>query len=196
MNKVKKFTEFETKYQVKIDKILEFKHLASSLSPVKFLYAEGWDTYMVKDQAFWRIRVSDNQEPKFIELTKKVRTSQSDSVNRREWNVPIDPKANIDELKEAIEQDGYKEGFSIWKSAHVFWFKDATLSFYSVRHKNQQPSEFRHFFEIEVNESIIDTLSEDECLAIIKKYERLFSKVGISGKTRVKLTLFDMYKDI
>ena len=89
---------------------------------------------------------------------------------------------------------GYKFNFSIWKSCHIYNFKDATLVFYTVKDDNDK---IDHFVEIELDEKSIHKLTYDEAMRTIRRYEDILAPLGITYRNRLSKSLYEMYvKDI
>lgn len=199
-----KHTEFETKYRVEIEDLVKFKRLVTNFPNVTgFVYAEGPDHYYVKPgtDSFQRYRKEDWKEGGRAELTKKVKPQGAKNNNiRKEWNIRVDgtPKETI---FEAIEEDGYRYNFSIWKSCHIYHTTEATLVFYSLVDVTDKvegkevykPEKVHHFLEIEVNEDSIDKITEEEAWDVIKRYEEALSPLGISAQKRLRKSLFEMF---
>lgn len=226
---VAKHTEFETKYRVDPATLTEFKQIADSLKPPKFIYVEGPDTYYTNEhitkklEAFGETLSEKNKEafqavidetvgafPPFMryrrpshgldgdrkELTTKYKQSGSkNNIQREEKNIRVD-KVDEDTIMKFVSDLGYKLNFSIWKTCHIYNFEDATIVFYSVYDTTNggKASKVDTFVEIEVNEETISTKTEKEAWGIIEKYEALLSPVGLSAKSRLRRSLFEMYK--
>lgn len=226
---VAKHTEFETKYRVDPATLTEFKQIADSLRPPKFIYVEGPDTYYTNEhitkklEAFGETLSEKNKEaflqviddtvgafPPFMryrrpshgldgdrkELTTKYKQSGSkNNIQREEKNIRVD---NVDEdtIMKFVSDLGYKLNFSIWKTCHIYNFEDATIVFYSVYDTTNggKASKVDTFVEIEVNEETISTKTEKEAWGIIEKYETILAPVGLSAKSRLRRSLFEMYK--
>lgn len=129
------------------------------------------------------------------ELTTKYRQDGSkNNVQREEKNIRVD-KTNEETIMKFVSDLGYKLNFSIWKTCHIYNFDDATLVFYSVYDTtNGKASKMDNFVEIEVNEEKISEMTEEQAWNIIVKYEKALEAVGLSAKSRLRKSLFDMYK--
>lgn len=185
------FLEIETKYDgSNIDRI-EFKKLARSLNPTKFIYAESSDIYYTKSETeFLRYRMpQDGDISNRSELTFKKKHKESNNNIRTEVNLRVDPNDSHTVLTFA-EGIGYKLNFSIFKMCDIYYFEDANIVYYAIIDEN---GKIAHFVEIECNDGFAKT--QDEAWGIIQKYERLLSPLGISPQKRKKLSLFEMYKN-
>lgn len=187
--KLNHHTEFETKYRVEGDLVYKFKSIVSELDYRNFVYAEGPDYYYTKpDGSFLRYRKAVTEKRAEITMKEKP-TGAKSNIQRKEvnWRVEGNDRSTI---HEGALMMGYTYNFSIWKSCHIYNFKDATLVFYTVRDENNI---LDHFVEIELDEKSIHKLTEKEAMDIIRKYEEILSPLGITYKNRLKKSLFEMY---
>jgi hypothetical protein len=69
-------------------------------------------------------------------------------------------------------------------------FADGNIVFYSVLDEDQK---IQHFVEIEASEEL--DLSPDQGWDIIRKYEELLAPLGINAQKRMKLSLFERYRN-
>lgn len=130
------------------------------------------------------------------ELTTKYKQSGSkNNIQREEKNIRVD-KVDEDTIMKFVSDLGYKLNFSIWKTCHIYNLEDATIVFYSVYDTTNggKASKVDTFVEIEVDEESISTKTEKEAWNIIEKYEALLAPVGLSAKSRLRRSLFEMYK--
>lgn len=189
MNSEKQYLEIETKYGAdEIDR-LKFKSLMSSLKPKSFLYIEGTDIYYVKQEnEFLRHRMAvEHIEDKRAELTFKKKSVDKNNNVRTEVNLRID--LNDPHLVAAFcEGLGYKKNFSVFKMCDIYFFEDANLVYYTVVSDGGKQD---NYIEIEASEDI--GLTTDQAWAIVQKYEKLLSPLGINAQKRKKLSLFEMY---
>lgn len=129
------------------------------------------------------------------ELTTKYKQDGSkNNVQREEKNIRVD-KTDEETITKFVTDLGYKINFSIWKTCHIYNFDDATLVFYSVYDTtNGKASKMDNFVEIEVSEEKVHGMTEAQAWEIITKYEKALESVGLSAKTRLRKSLFEMYK--
>lgn len=130
------------------------------------------------------------------ELTTKYKQSGSkNNIQREEKNIRVD-KVDEETIMKFVSDLGYKLNFSIWKTCHIYNFTDATLVFYSVYDTTNggKASKVDTFVEIEVDEESISTKTENQAWAIIEKYEKVLEQVGLSARSRLRKSLFEMYK--
>lgn len=197
MDENNKFTEFEVKYRVDPSLLMKFKSIVSNLPEVKdFKYAEGSDYYLVNDTGFWRYRTEDWNPTGRKELTKKIKPQGAkNNISRTEYNIRLDQNTDKNVIFESLKHDGYKFSFSIFKGAHIYFTKDATIVFYTVTDTTPgTPYNEASFLEIEVDEELINEINDDEAWSIINKYEKSLEPLGLTPQKRLKKSLFDIYK--
>lgn len=196
------FHEFEVKFRVDESKLNEWKQICTDIknqSPKDykgFIYVDSDDEYFTKaslsedlDYEFVRYRYSENE--KRAELTTKRKLKDSNNIIRKEQNVRVDGNSKQTIHEFITEGLGYDFNFKISKYVQIYIFKEATLPFYTViDDKGSRDT----FVEIEVNEELLHSITEAEAWDIIKKYEGLLSRLGISSKNRLRKSLFEMYK--
>lgn len=190
-NKKLEFHEVEVKFRIDEGRRNEWKQLVESIDEEKtFIYVESDDIYYVKDDEFLRYRFSNSKKDKRSELTYKSKTEEDNNIVRKEVNLRVDP-SDPETVEAFAESQGFFRNFLIKKYVDIYKFKDATLPFYTVI---KEDGSRETFLEIEVNEEIIHTLTEEEAWSIIKKYEELLAPLGITHKNRLKKSLFEMYR--
>lgn len=185
----KHFLEIETKYDGSGIDRMEFKMLASTLTPKSFIYVESRDIYYVRSEnEFLRYRMpAEGETTGRSELTFKKKHVSANNNVRTEVNLRVD-KNDPETVAAFAEGLGYVRNFSIFKNCDIYFFDDADIVYYSVIDENNK---LAYFVEIECNEEL--NLSQDEAWAIIQKYEKLLAPLGISAQKRKKLSLFEMY---
>jgi len=129
------------------------------------------------------------------ELTTKYKQSGSkNNIQREEKNIRVD-KVDEDTIMKFVADLGYQLNFSIWKTCHIYNYDDATLVFYTVYDTtNGKASKMDTFVEIEVNEEKIHNMTEKQAFEIIEKYEKSLESVGLSARSRLRKSLFEMYR--
>lgn len=194
--KLSKYTEFETKYESDITKMLPFVDLVESLPTLKeFVFARGPDRYYTREGSpAGRYRRSQYPMPNgkhFAQWTVKQKPEGAkNSIKRAEpnWRIDdVDP-AEVEKMTELL---GYRFSFEIQKLCLIYYFDDATLVFYSV--KEVGCGDYTYFIEIEVNEETIHQFTEDEAWDVISKYEKILAPIGVSPQKRIRRNLFEMY---
>ena len=202
--------EFETKYRVEDHLLIEFKQIMESHPELKdFVYIEGPDMFFIYPPSWFEANPQWDQNGTFIryrkpsfgldkgrrQVTWKYKPKDAkNSIQRKEhnWDIGKTPEKVI---LEQLQDSGASFNASIVKNCHIYQFDDATLVFYTVYDTTYgKPKKADYFVEIEVNEDLIVDLNESEAWAIIEKYEKVLSPLGISPQKRLRKSLFEMYK--
>jgi len=126
--------------------------------------------------------------------TKYKRDGSKNNIQREEKNIRVD-STSPDVIGSFVADIGYRPNFEIWKHCHIYNCNDATIVFYTVYDTTDGKSnKMDSFCEIEVDEDTIHDKTENEAWSIIEKYEKLLEPLGISAKTRLRKSLFEIYK--
>jgi hypothetical protein len=131
------------------------------------------------------------------EITTKIKPDGAkNNINRTEKNLRVTDNDDV-LIRETIMDDGFLFDFSIWKTCHIYKFSDATLVFYTVvestpgiKYKED------HFIEIEVDEDLLNSISEEQAWEIVRKYELALEPIGIHAQKRIRKSLYEMYTRI
>lgn len=196
------FHEVEVKFRVDESKLNDWKQLLRKYKKEnkseyrEFIYVDSDDVYYTKDTKnpdvdyeFVRYRFSDDE--KRAELTTKSRILDTNNIIRKEQNVRVDLNS-ADTIHEFVTEGlGYSCNFRITKFVSIYVFKDATLPFYTVVDENGKRDTF---IEIEVDEKLLHSITEEEAWAIISKYEKILEPLGITPRNRLRKSLFEMYR--
>ena len=189
------FLEFECKYNSTWEACLIFKQIAGSHPDVyDFLHVEGDDVYYTKDDEFLRYRMPPGKKKNArAELTYKTKHGAKNNIARTEVNLRVDPNdyATVEKFVNVL---GFKQNFRITKMCHIYYTKEANLVFYSIVDHSNKNKEPNHFVEIEVNEELSSTLTEEQNWDIIKKWESILAPAGVFAQKRLKKSLFEMYR--
>jgi adenylate cyclase class IV len=196
--KLPRWTEFESKYRTDLESLPIFLKIAHNTGNlINYLYVSGPDTFYVKDEgSFGRYRKSDMADKDgsyFAQWTIKEKQKDSkNNFNRFEsnWTVTGTP---IEEIHAGAEKMGYKRVGKVHKDCHIFRFPDSTIVFYTVTSEGSDKK--AHYIEVEVDEETIHQLTETEAWAVIEKYENILKDTGINAKKRLKLSLFEIYRN-
>lgn len=184
------FVEIETKYRVKDTKLDDYLKLAGERKPKRTLNVSGWDYYFV-DQAdadsFIRYRASPT-EP---QLTMKRKTKSGNNFVRREVNLPLSMKANVETVTALCEDLGFKFSFKIWKSCWIHWYDRHNTVFYIVSDDNLKEQD--RFIEIEMDEDHPWSTVAD-AWELLTNIEGEIRSLGVSPQARLKKSLFEMFR--
>lgn len=180
------FSELEYKYNANNVGLQDFLKLMKSLPVVTELDISSWDVYYTKSEDdFVRFRNSNTPE-----LTKKVKTQNSNNWVRVEVDLPLDPNRITEEkVTKYLELEGYKENFRVYKSCFIYWLDDVNYVYYIVYDNNM--TEVGRFVEVEVNKKKISTGTEGETLNTFAEHLR---KLNLTPQNRMKKSLFELYK--
>lgn len=193
MTNTLKGREVEVKFRVDGALVYEFKQLVQALPGLKeFIYLESDDIYHVKGEEFLRHRYDIKNLAGRQEITYKLKQNPNNNINRIETNVRVDGNT-IENIEVFCKNLGFERNFKIAKLVHLYVFEDACLPFYTVIDEDSNAS---HFIEIEVNEELLHSITEDQAFDIIKKYEALLAPLGITARNRLRLSLFEMYRKV
>lgn len=204
------FIEFEVKHASSAQKLVRFKQLLEQQEGIlEFVYVSGPDYFFTHPDSFFTTHPQWDRKGTFARyrrpsfgLDKGRRTvtwkykpaGAENSIQRREhnWEVGKTPE-NV--VFEQFKDSGLKFNSSIVKDCHIYNFKDASIVFYIVYDTTDgEAGDPRYFIEIEVDEKTIANKTEDEAWAVIDKYEKILSPLGVSKKSRIKESLFEMYR--
>lgn len=202
--------EFEVKHRFDHADLFKYKQLLERQPGVKdFLYVEGPDHYYTHPDWFYKANPQYDPEGTFVrfrkpsygldngrkEVTWKYKLLESkNNIQRTEhnWRVDSVPDENI---RQALVDAGAVFNFSIVKACHIYMLEDATVVFYTVWDTtDDKSSKPESFLEIEINEEKVKGMAEKDAWAIIEKYEALMEPFGVSARSRLKRSLFGMYK--
>ena len=191
--------EFETKYRVEDQQLIEFKKTVDLIPGEKsFIYVEGPDYYYVHpdmDDSFGRYRKpSYGLDNGRCEVTFKIKPKGAkNNIIRKEFNWRVD-KTPEETIKAGFDALGFVFNFSIVKNCHIYFLEDANLVFYTVYDTTDgKPKKTDSFVEIEVNEEKIKLMTEEDAWKVIEKYEKLLEPIGISPQKRLRKSLFEMF---
>lgn len=181
------FKEIETKYDAKDISLQAFTDLVTELKPTNWMMVSSYDDYFVnKDNDFIRYRHTDERG----ELTIKKKTTDKNNNERLEVNVPTQG-GQLPAITMFVSLLGYQRNFGIYKTCKIAFFDKIVLVYYVVY--DNEMKEQRRFVEIEANEHHTWT-SEQEAWDEVVKYEKIFEKIGINSRNRLKKSLFEMFK--
>lgn len=194
MSNQESFSEIEYKYFADGVKLSSFKALMEKLKITyifkKYVQASSFDVYYVKKDfpnEFQRFR-DDGKTP---ELTKKVKTKESNNWKRIESDLPLDPaRVTEDKVSFHVSLDGYQENFKIFKTCFIYIFEDVNYVWYSVY--DQDMKELDKFLEVELNKDKVTGTDSDN--GLLNKHEANLSELGIGPQNRTKLSLFERYR--
>jgi adenylate cyclase class IV len=183
-----RFREIETKYDASEITLKSFTDLIKSKFKVrKFLRVGSSDDYFVdKDNNYLRYRHKEGRS----ELTIKRKLDQHNNNKRIEVNLPT-TGATIEAVAQFAELLGYKHNFCVYKTCDIYWIGTVIVCYYVVY--DEEWKEQRRFIEIEADEEL-EWESETQAWSAVESYEEEFEPLGIKAKSRLKKSLFEMFK--
>lgn len=182
------FKELEFKYNAKDIKFKDFYNIILNKGYKKSLSISSWDIYYTNNVENSFIRFRDSTTP---ELTKKVKTKESNNWDRVEVDLPLDiNRINVDIVNKFSEVIGYKENFRIYKSCFIYWINNLNYVYYVVYDNNI--NELGRFIEVEVNKEDVENLQDP--YEILLEGEKLLEKLGITPQNRMKKSLFELFR--
>jgi adenylate cyclase class IV len=187
-----RYKEIETKHSAKKINLEDFEKVCKSWGSVTGMSRpESYDHYYHRGgPGNLRHRECD-KDP---QLTAKEKTQSDDNFCRREANVHlapgVDQRETIEELASILKFD---RKFSIFKVSHIVWYEKFNTVYYIVYKDSSKKKELGRFIEVEMSEEY-DWNSKREAWELLKKIEKKLSPLGISAKTRIKKSLYEMYR--
>lgn len=148
---IDKKTEIEVKVCADSVSVRDFHAFCKQLSPTKYLYVEGPDTYYELNNLILRHR----SQPDGNELTIKKRKHSVSARDRLEIDLFLRYNT-AQEIADFLRIAGYKKLFVLYKKAHIFWFKIGKGEYnaviyevWEIKGKNKKKN-VKRFIEIEV----------------------------------------------
>lgn len=180
--------EYEFKFNANDIKLSDFHKVAKTLNPLRQLEVSSWDTYYTnKDGNFMRYRNSEEKP----ELTIKRKTTESNNQNRVEINLPLRP-CNESIIEGFVGLEGYKQNFKIFKYCFIYYYENVDIVYYIVY--DPELKEQARYLEIEFLEDNTNNFTTEQIFDILKEYEQKLSSLGITPQSRMKKSLFELYK--
>lgn len=184
-----KFKEVEFKYKLPGLKLSQFKALADSMKPRRYIETAGYDYYFTNQAAtdFIRYRAGDRQE-----LTTKRKTEEKNNYVRDEFNLLIAHGQPLHVTAGFCRSLGFPRlNFSIYKACFIYYYEKFDLVYYVVYDEDLQEKD--RFVEIEMLEDY-PWASEDEAWKALLELEKSCESLGINATIRQSKSLFEMYR--
>lgn len=185
-----KHLELEFKYPAAIT-LAKFKKVCEAHSPVASYHTAGGEDLFYsnsdKPDSFFRIRLDGRKDT--LELTYKEK-KKNNLYLRVEYNLTVDSN-NLDGLHSLLNTLGYKFNTYITKDSCTYDFGWYYVCYYTVLRDNQN---LGSFIEIEVTNSSLTDLDDAEAMKDLEQLEKQFFPLGIFPETRIKKSLFDIFK--
>lgn len=182
--------EIEFKYDADKISLTKFKQFCESRHPTSFLEVSGFDHFYenTKDKvSFCRHRKGalTNQ------LTFKRKLSDTNNFVRTEHNLDLDLNVKEDTVTALCSEFGYEYNTSVFKTCFIYFYEFYSLVIYFCYDKEMKG--LGKFFEIELKEGH-DFGGENQALGELTLVEKLCKPLGISAQSRIKKSLYEMYK--
>lgn len=184
-----KFVEVETKYRADNIPLKDFKVFCQDKTPNKHIFASGYDDFYQNNKdkdAFCRHRRGTDLN----QLTFKRKTADGNNFVRVEHNLDLNG-VSADQIRALCGEFGYEPNMTIFKTCYVYTYEWYTLVYYIVYDDDMK--ELGRFIEIEMKEDYAwqtEQAAWDELLVL----EKLCKPLGISAQSRVKRSLFELYR--
>lgn len=183
--------ELELKYRADDVSLSEFCSLMDSMQPERKLEVASWDVYYAGNKfglPFQFIRHRKGDTP---ELTIKIRNSDKNNQDRFELDLKLEKSLPEKIVSKFIKLIGFEENFRIYKDCTIYWLPKVDLVYYIVYDKNKK--EKARFIEIEARKDVhFDT--QEDAWALVKEIESKLAPLGIAPQSRLKRSLWDMFK--
>jgi adenylate cyclase class IV len=188
------YSELEYKYKADNIGLKSFLTLMESLQIKNKMTISSWDIYYTPKESsesedFIRFRMSTTPE-----LTKKVKTKNTNNWARIEVDLPLDPeKTNEGIVSKFLDLEGYVPNFKIYKSCFVFWLEEVNFVYYIVY--DEDMAEQGRFIEVEINKDKIPELEQGVGAEYeLKVSAKILEKLGLTSQHRLKKSLFELFK--
>lgn len=186
------FSELEYKYKADEVGLSQFQDAMTEVQFIKKLDVSSWDYYFVKDNSEDFVRFRDSSSP---ELTKKIKTKNSNNWNRIEVDLPLDrERLNVLIVKKFLELEGYTRETKLYKSCFIYWTNTVNYVYYIVYDKDLK--ELGRFIEVEVNKDKVIELNDqpdNSAEGELNKSAENLLKLGLTPQHRLKKSLFEMF---
>jgi adenylate cyclase class IV len=193
----------ERRNSMVIGKEIEFKYLSNGVDEVslgkflskniktefKYIRVDGRDVFFgKKNSEFFRYRTSTDG---LSQLTLKRKLCKKNNFIRIENNLDLIGHHTDAYILDFCRNLGFEYNMTLHKKAHIYKSKKYTIVYYKVY--NQDDPNIGHFIEIEMAEDY-PWRNQVEAYIELCRIEKKFKKLGLGPKTRVKKSLWEIYK--
>lgn len=184
------FKEVEFKYRADEISLTQFTDFCKGRAPDRFVMASGWDYFYDSEtlEGFCRHRVG----PDMNQLTFKRKLTAANNYVRTEHNLDLAPGMSVAAVSALCQEFGYKHNVTLYKNCFIYGYDWYTLVYYLVY--DREMKELGRFLEIEMREDYTWNTEQDAWDALVVM-EKLCKPLGISPQSRVKRSLFEMFKE-
>jgi adenylate cyclase class IV len=188
---MKKHLEIEFKYRADNVGLEAFVKFCKDFNGLKGQFsASGYDHFYdnVKDSgAFGRLRVG----PDSNQLTFKRKTENANNFVRTEHNIDLAPTTSREQIEAFYGEFGYVYNMSLFKSCFVYEYERHIFVYYVCYDTDMK--ETGRYIEVEMSEDY-PWASESDAYEELTVLEKLMKPLGISPQSRVKKSLFELYR--
>lgn len=182
--------EIELKYDASKISLNKFIAACESQNPSLVITVSGFDHFYknIKDKnSFCRHRVGNDMN----QLTFKRKTEKSNNYIRIEHNIDLQKVVSRAAIEALMSEFHHTYAGSIFKTAFIYKFEDHILVYYICYNSNMK--ELGRLIEIEIDEEKSTHDPDWAWGRLLSLEDKLSNKLGISEKTRIKKSLFEMY---
>lgn len=188
MEENNKFKEVEFKYNANDIKLVDFQKKMAELKPRFLIETSSWDFYYTNDkEESIRYRKSEIKP----ELTIKRKLDKDHNHKRIEINLGLTEGDHEETVDQFVRLLNYDFNFKIYKSCFIYFFDEVDVVYYIVYDENMV--EQGRFLEIEFLEEKAHESEMDHMFKTLEKFESALGKFGINKKSRIPLSLFEMF---
>ena len=182
--------EIEFKYNAEAIPLSSFVELCASRQPENLILASGWDHFYENTKnpdAFCRLRVG----PDSNQLTFKRKLADKNNFIRTEHNIDLERHVSLEQIANLVSEFGYKPNTKLFKNCFIYKFDKHIFVYYIVYDAGMK--EVGRYVEIEMSEEH-PWESEAQAMEALIELEKVFKPLGISPQSRIKRSLWEMYK--
>jgi adenylate cyclase class IV len=185
------FREVEFKYRADNIGLEAFVNFCTAFKGLKKTFsASGYDHFYdsPKDPgAFQRLRVG----PDANQLTFKRKTEDANNFIRTEHNIDLAPTTSRENIEAYIAEGGFSYNTSLFKSCFVYEYTRHIFVYYVCYDTDMK--ETGRYIEVEMSEDY-PWASESDAYEELTVLEKLMKPLGITPQSRVKKSLFELYR--
>lgn len=185
-----KYKEIEYKYRADEMSLTLFETFCRAYDAHDLIQASGYDHFYqsrTSATSFCRHRVGGD----INQLTFKRKLSDSNNYIRTEHNLDLKFSSPVDQVAALVAEFGYKHNFSMFKNCFIYKFDKHIFVYYICYDTDMK--ELGRFFEIEMVEDG-PWQTEEEAQSALNAVERSCALMGITPQSRIKRSLFEMFK--
>lgn len=183
--------EIEFKYDAKNIFLPIFLNKCKKILKTNFQCFQGTDRFYGSEKdkrSLLRHRVGSDMN----QLTFKKKLIDANNYVRIEHNIDLPKNVTITQIHKFCNDLGYKYNFMLNKNVFLFKGKNFIIVYYICYDEDNRA--VGRFIEIELDETI-DWGTQKNALKELRKLEKKFMLLGIGPRSRVKPSLWELYKN-